>query len=143
MCTYAQTLPFENIIEDESHREKIIKSYKERKELRAAPNPRGWKQAGPGGSRHQGKEIHGGRGPRNDLCWEKAARGVSSTETSGKSGKYSCWQGSLPCSHPPHKQNISSKPGSLTVHVSLTKTLSAAWVSNPGNSCLWPEAQQG
>ena len=31
LCTNAQTLPFENIIEDGSHREKIIKTYKERK----------------------------------------------------------------------------------------------------------------
>lgn len=31
MCTYASTLLFENIIGDESHKEKIIKSYKEKK----------------------------------------------------------------------------------------------------------------
>lgn len=113
---------FQNIIVGGSHRKKIIKTYKERREnspsrfvpvqarrkvdfleLEAMSNPRGWEQEDPQRQQTSRQGNKSNKGAQRS--WEKAARKVSSTETLGKQ-KIQLLAGVPISSHSPQKQNV-------------------------------------
>lgn len=105
-------------------------------ELEAMPNPRGWEQEGPQ------RQQTSGQGNKSDKwaqrSWEKAARKVSSAETLGKNGKYSCWHGSPVSSHSPQKPQI--LPGSWRIYTS-TLLVKHGLASQSIPACiLWSQA---